>query len=111
MSRHSKVRSDLEAELQDVLSKNERLVQHLRNVDRTLPKDSQELAQFLENDDVLEALEARTRERIEELQLAIARIDAGTYDECCACGTTIEAGRLEILPTTRLCAACASQAD
>lgn len=107
MHRYQELRKELEEELREVLSTNERLTDHLRNVDRTLPGDSEDLAQFLENDEVLEALEARTRERLDELRTAIARIDAGDYDRCAGCGGTIEAGRLEILPTTNLCVACA----
>lgn len=110
MTRYAKIRNELEVELREVLATSDRLGNHLRNWDRTLPKDSQELAQFVGNDDVLEALEVRSRERIEELQGAITRIDAGEYDRCAQCGTEIEAGRLEILPTTSLCAACAERA-
>jgi DnaK suppressor protein len=107
MTRHGKVREQLEAELHEVLSTNARLTDHLRNVDRTLPKDWADLGQFLENDEVLEALESRSRDRIEELRQAIVRIDAGNYDRCGNCGRTIEAGRLEVLPTTSICAGCA----
>jgi len=107
MSQYQELRKELEVELREVLSTNERLTDHLRNVDRTLPRDSEDLAQFLENDEVLEALEARSRDRIEELRTAIARIDSGSYNLCAACGGKIEAGRLDILPTTTLCVACA----
>jgi len=107
MQPFQELRKELESELDEVLATNERLTNHLRNVDRTLPGDSEDLAQFLENDEVLEALEARSRERIEELRTAIARIDAGGYDSCATCGGTIEEGRLEVLPTTTLCVACA----
>jgi len=107
MHRYQELRKELEAELHEVLATNERLTNHLRNVDRTLPADSEDLAQFLENDEVLEALEARSRDRLEELRTAIARIDAGDYDRCAACGSGIEEGRLEVLPTTTLCVACA----
>jgi len=72
-----KIRKDLEIELADVLSKSERLENHLRNKDRTLPDDWAELAQFVENDEVLEHLEVRSRERIEALQGALNRIEAG----------------------------------
>ncbi len=107
MARYDKLRERFEEELGDLLSTNLRLTSHLRNQDRTLPKDWAELAQFLENDEVLEALESRSRERIAHLERAIARIDDGTYDTCGACGKKIEPGRLELLPTTPICASCA----
>lgn len=103
-----KIRSSIESELEDVLSKSERLEGHLRNKDRNLPRDWSELAQFTENDEVLEALGARARARIEELQQALERIDAGTYAACVTCGTAIGKERLELLPTTTRCASCAA---
>jgi DnaK suppressor protein len=104
----SDLRTLLEAELQDVLAKAERLTSHLRNEDRTLPKDSEDLAQFLENDEVLEALEVRTRDRIEEIRSALARLADGSHGRCATCGGTIQPERLEVLPTTTLCASCAT---
>ena len=46
--------------------------------------------------------------RIEELEAALARIKDGTYGLCENCGAPIDPERLEILPTTTLCANCAS---
>jgi len=98
----------LEAELQDVLDKAERLTSHLRNEDRTLPKDSEDLAQFIENDEVLEALEVRTRDRIDEIRSALRRLEEGVHDRCATCGGAIQPERLEVLPTTTLCLSCAT---
>jgi len=100
------IKAELEAELADVLQKSGRLTDHLRNKDRTLPKDWSELAQFVENDEVLEALDSRARERIDGLRAAIRRIDEGTYTRCRGCGVTISTARLEALPTTQVCANC-----
>jgi DnaK suppressor protein len=49
----------------------------------------------------------RVTARIEALQGALTRVDAGTYGRCERCGAQIDPERLEILPTTSLCAACA----
>lgn len=101
------IRSDLEAQLKDVMGKAARLQDHLRNVDRELPSDWPDLAQAVGNDEVLEALEARSRARIDDLQGAIDRIDSGMYTRCAECGATIGAERLALLPSTAICAACA----
>ncbi|MGI9628443.1 MAG: TraR/DksA family transcriptional regulator [Longimicrobiales bacterium] len=101
------IRAAMQAELKDVIAKSERLEAHLRNQDRTLPNDWSEMAQFIENDEVLEALEERSRERIDSILRAMDRITAGTYEQCSNCGKTIGAARLELLPTTAVCAACA----
>ncbi len=111
MTRFNDVRAALRSELRDVLATSDRLTKHLRNWDRTLPADAQELAQFVENDEVLEALDVRARERIGQLRTAIARIDAGEYDQCAACDGAIEEGRLEVLPTTSICAGCATAGE
>ena len=102
-----KRRSDLVAQLEDVMGKAARIQDHLRNVDRTLPDDWPDRAQALENDEVLEALEVRSRTRIDDLQRAIDRIDSGMYTRCAECGDTIAAERLELLPSTAICAKCA----
>ena len=103
----SAIKAQLEEELTDVLQKSGRLTDHLRNKDRTIPKDWSEMAQFTENDEVLEALESRARDRVDALRLALQRIEDGTYDQCGNCGATIAPERLETLPTTPVCAQCA----
>ena len=44
---------------------------------------------------------------IEELREALERVQGGTYGRCARCSEPIPAERLEILPTTTLCVACA----
>lgn len=107
MSDFDDVRSTLEEQLKDVLHKHSRISAHLRNEDREIPADWSEMAQFVENDEVLEALEGRTRDRVDHLVRAIRRIDEGSYDDCASCGEEIHSERLELLPTTILCARCA----
>ncbi|MGF1547466.1 MAG: TraR/DksA family transcriptional regulator [Thiotrichales bacterium] len=47
------------------------------------------------------------RER--KLQAALARIDQGTYGNCCACGTEIEPDRLDADPAAVFCSDCAAE--
>jgi len=107
MSDFKKIRATLEHQLNDVLHKHTRISAHLRNADRELPADWSEMAQAMENDEVLEALEGRTRDRVDHLIRAIRRIDEGAYDRCASCDDAIDAERLDLLPTTILCARCA----
>lgn len=51
----------------------------------------------------------RTEQQIEELQQTLADMKSDDYGYCKNCGAAIEPERLEILPTTQLCAACAMQ--
>lgn len=100
-------RERLQSELDTVARRHERLVGHLRNQDRTIPADWTDMAQFLENDEVLEALEGRARQEIEGLLTALRRLEEGTYLTCASCGDDIAPQRLELLPTTSVCAGCA----
>lgn len=104
----NEIRRRMERQLADLLSRHSRLQAHLRNQDREVPDDWQDMAQFVENDEVLELLEERTRERVEAMAGALRRIEAGTYGSCASCGGAIGEERLELLPTTRVCAACAT---
>jgi len=97
----------METELQELLGRYERLRAHLRNEDRDLPIDWSEMAQFMENDEVLEALEERTRDRVNALTAALVRLDEETYGTCTVCGDEISEERLEVLSTTDRCAGCA----
>ncbi|MDX1577241.1 MAG: TraR/DksA C4-type zinc finger protein [Gemmatimonadota bacterium] len=102
-----RIRSELEEKLREMTDRHARLSAHLRNEDREMPADWQEMAQFVENDEVLESLEARTRERLEAIVRAVGRIDEGSYTICARCGGEIQGERLELLPTTTICSSCA----
>jgi len=54
------------------------------------------------------ALLESARTHLAELDLAIRRIEGGDYGRCEVCGTPIPDERLEALPTTRTCVACAT---
>lgn len=49
-------------------------------------------------------------ERLEEIDHALQKIEEGTYGICESCGDDILVERLEILPSTRYCVHCASEA-
>lgn len=55
----------------------------------------------------LTALLAAARERVAEVDSALARVEAGTYGTCEECGRLIAEGRLEARPFARLCMSCA----
>ena len=54
----------------------------------------------------LTALDEQGRREMATIQAALARIDAGTYGICEACGETISAARLAAMPMARRCVAC-----
>ena len=50
-----------------------------------------------------EGLEDDAREQLRQVDEALARIEAGTYGTCSACGKEIPVERLEAVPWTTLC--------
>ena len=46
---------------------------------------------------------------LQQVDDAIARVDAGTYGVCANCGRPIPAGRLEVRPFATHCVACAEK--
>ena len=53
-------------------------------------------------------LSAQAQAAIEEIDLALAKIAAGTYGRCESCGSEIPRARLAALPHARLCVSCKS---
>jgi DnaK suppressor protein len=51
---------------------------------------------------------AQVRAALEEIDRALAKIDAGTYGVCEQCGAAIPKARLKALPHAALCVACKS---
>lgn len=100
-----RVRRSLEARLSQLDVRIGKIESHLRDPGS---KDSQERASEAENEEVLEHLDASERSEVEEIRAAIARIDRGRYTTCAGCGGEIAPARLEALPTTRFCIACAA---
>ena len=107
----TRLRPRLEAQLRDVLSRHAKIDAHLHNADRTLPQDWSDLAQVLENDEVLEALDGSSRAEIDAIRVALHRMDEGTYGSCSVCGEAIRSARLEALPFVGTCIGCASDAS
>src|SRR3954464_12370626 len=52
------------------------------------------------------ALRDHSRQHLEAIDAALARLDAGTYGACARCHGAIPAGRLEALPWAALCIDC-----
>ena len=55
------------------------------------------------------SLVRNSRELLDQVEDALERLDAGTYGTCTNCGKPIPAARLDALPYTTLCVACAAR--
>jgi DnaK suppressor protein len=56
-----------------------------------------------------EALSAKLRETLTEVERALEKIESGKYGTCESCGGPIAPARLEAMPATRYCIDCASK--
>lgn len=54
------------------------------------------------------ALSAQARAAVDEIDRALAKMDAGTYGVCERCGNAIPKARMKALPHAALCVACKS---
>ena len=63
----------------------------------------------LENEEVLNALAQASGHELSQINLALSRIESGTYFFCNECGGEISQERLELLPYTPWCVTCAEK--
>jgi len=75
-----------------------------------LDDDFEEQAVAREDDEALDAVERSALTEIALTRGALARLDAGGYGLCTACGEPIARARLEALPAAEQCIRCASAA-
>lgn len=55
-----------------------------------------------------DALITAARERLAEIDAALARVNDGSYGRCAACGQPIGGARLDARPAASVCIGCAS---
>ena len=67
--------------------------------DENFADSAQVTAEQVEN----ATLAATLRDQLGDVEVAISRIDDGTYGRCEVCGAEIAPARLEAMPATRFC--------
>lgn len=55
---------------------------------------------------LLDRLDEREKREIEAIDLALVRIETGSYGRCQGCGKDIPVARLQALPTATTCLSC-----
>lgn len=100
-------KAELETLRADLTARLERYEAHQQRKDGALDKDSEERAQQTQNDEVVDSLEEETRVELAQIKVALERIEQGVGDECEVCGEAIDPRRLQVLPYTSVCVACA----
>ena len=73
-----------------------------------LDADWEEQAVDLADDEALEGVDDVLRAEIQQIRLALLRIENGSYGTCAICGEPIAKARLEARPIATRCIKCAS---
>lgn len=100
----AKIRELLLREKAELENRVERIHNHARD---PLNADSSEQAAELGNIAVVSALETEAREEIDEIRIALQRMESGEYGICVSCGEMINSKRLEARPASAECLECA----
>lgn len=95
------IRVKLEHRLLELRRQVEHLEHHLRRVDGPHSADFEEQATDQEGDEVMQALDDSGRRELQDIESALARMDAGTYGICERTGRRIPIRRLQLVPTAR----------
>lgn len=108
---------DIEAVRERLLGRREELRHRasqaradLRHESDPLSADFAEQATQRENDDVLGAISQSARSELGLLDAALRRLANGRYETCATCGEPIDEERLDAVPYTDRCCACAEGA-
>ena len=105
----------IETALHDSRSEWERRLGAIRSDRRhettPLDRDLDDQAIQRENDETLDALDARGHEAIAAIEAALTRLADGSFGLCVQCGETIPFERLESQPTAIRCLPCQAARD
>ena len=87
-------RADLARQLQELSSDGA-----APDFDENFADSAQVAAEHVEN----RTLAAQLQDQLDDVEAALARIDAGRYGSCEICEKPVAAARLEAMPSTRFC--------
>lgn len=76
-------------------------------LDDEAPKDWEDRATERQGDEVLEAMGNHDLAELRQIDAALDRAKAGTFGTCVKCGGEISEERLDVVPATPFCKACA----
>lgn len=102
------VREQLLKRQAELRNRTERADSDLRHQREPLAADFADQAVQRSNDEVLAAISDSAKGELNQISVALRRLDAGQYTTCAACGADIEPARLKSIPYTDRCARCAA---
>ena len=104
MSDYTDIAEKLRVRLDDLLKRAEVIEDDLRH---PLDADWEEQAVDLADDEALAGVDEVLRDEIQQIRLALLRIENGSFGTCAICGDEISRERLEARPIATRCINCA----
>ena len=111
MANTDTIRDSLIEKRAELLARLNKITRDVRHEDEPVEADFAELAVQRENDQVIDALGEATRQKLTQINRALASIESGDYGCCSECGREIRTERLEVLPYSTKCLQCASRSE
>jgi DnaK suppressor protein len=105
-----RIRNVLESQLASLVVHGEQAVHEMSGAGEEIP-DPNDRATMEEGRNWSLRLRDRDRKLIGKIQGALARLDAGTFGRCTACGRAIAPARLRARPVTDLCIECKTESE
>ncbi len=104
-------RTILEGQLAELVGQGEKAVHEMSGETGDEIPDPNDRATVEEERNWSLRLRDRDRRLIGKIQDALARLEAGTFGKCTACGRSIAPARLRARPVTDLCIDCKTEAE
>lgn len=89
----------------------ERLHKIEHDLDQPMDADVEERSVEREDDEVLEHLGRSGLTELKRIEMALSRMEEGTYGTCATCEEPISIARLEAVPTALLCRNCVERQE
>lgn len=102
------IREKLLSKRTELLERVERTSKHLYQRDKPVSSIFSEQSVEMESRELIYRLDGEGKEEIRQIENALLRLDASTYEYCASCGEEIAKNRLEALPYADKCIECAS---
>jgi DnaK suppressor protein len=100
------IRAKLLAQRRDLFRQAAQTEEDLLWLETDVEREAMERGQTETMIRLLDRLDEREKLEIEAIDLALTRIETGSYGRCEGCGKSIPVARLEALPTATTCLAC-----
>lgn len=100
------LRTKLLAQRRDLFRQAARTEEDLLWLETDVEREAMERGQTETMVRLLDRLEEREKREIEAIDLALTRIESGSYGRCQGCGKDIPVARLQAMPTATTCLTC-----